>query len=232
MTMKLTLRKYQQQGVSSIRLEYMTGRDLLPDDDDNNYNTPTGGGLCGNVCLPPTVATMPRACSVPGCAKPIDSLGYCAMHAQRVRRYGDPNYVTPEETRRANNREAQLARFEPDQIKPTTYRKRNGRHEHRVVAEEMLGRPLNPGEIVHHIDGDRHNNDPANLRVMTQSEHMREHLHPGDGLIAWNGQAKTAKEWASYFGFPKYVMHNRLRAGWSMDRIASTPIRKWVRGDG
>jgi len=56
-----------------------------------------------------------------------------------------------------------------------SYRKRNGRHEHRVVAENMLGRPLMPGEVVHHIDGDHLNNAPENLSVMTQAEHMRLH---------------------------------------------------------
>lgn len=56
-----------------------------------------------------------------------------------------------------------------------TYRKRNGRHEHRVVAEEKLGRPLRSGEIVHHLDGDIHNNDPENLHVTTQGEHIRIH---------------------------------------------------------
>jgi hypothetical protein len=56
-----------------------------------------------------------------------------------------------------------------------TYRKLNGRHEHRVIAEQKLGRRLRRGEVVHHIDGDRFNNDPANLEVMTQAEHMREH---------------------------------------------------------
>lgn len=56
-----------------------------------------------------------------------------------------------------------------------TYTKRAGRHEHRLVAERALGRGLRPGEIVHHIDGDKRNNEPGNLQVMTQAEHMREH---------------------------------------------------------
>ena len=41
-----------------------------------------------------------------------------------------------------------------------TYTKVYGRHEHRVVAEQMLGRPLKPGEVVHHIDEDKRNNNP------------------------------------------------------------------------
>ena len=58
----------------------------------------------------------------------------------------------------------------------TLYRKRNGRHEHRIVAESLLGRPLKPGEVVHHIDGDKHNNSPDNLMVFSsQSEHARYH---------------------------------------------------------
>lgn len=56
-----------------------------------------------------------------------------------------------------------------------TYRKLNGRHEHRVVMERVLGRALVPGEIVHHKDGNKRNNVPANLEVMTQSEHARLH---------------------------------------------------------
>lgn len=58
----------------------------------------------------------------------------------------------------------------------TGYRKLYGRHEHRVVAEEMLGRPLAKGEVVHHKDGNKRNNDPKNLEVMTQSEHARLHI--------------------------------------------------------
>jgi hypothetical protein len=118
---------------------------------------------------------MAKTCRIKGCNNTTEkgSGGMCGMHTQRVRRYGDPNYVTPEQQRRENNRAAQLRRVE--QVRPDTYRKLHGRHEHRVVAEQMLGRPLKRNEIVHHIDGNKHNNDPSNLQVMTQSEHMKAH---------------------------------------------------------
>lgn len=111
-------------------------------------------------------------CSIDGCGRQAQDRGMCGMHAQRVRRYGDPNYITPEAERRRRLREAQPTL---GKLKPTTYGKRYGRHEHRVVAEQKLGRPLRPGEIVHHIDGDKHNNHPDNLEVITQAEHIREH---------------------------------------------------------
>ena len=69
-----------------------------------------------------------------------------------------------------------------------TYRKVNGRHEHRVIAEQKIGRPLEPGEVVHHIDGDKFNNDPSNLEVITQSEHINIHL-PEMIAVRWGREA-------------------------------------------
>ena len=57
-----------------------------------------------------------------------------------------------------------------------SYEKTYGKHTHRIVAEQKLGRSLKKGEIVHHIDGNKRNNDPSNLIVMTQSEHCSLHF--------------------------------------------------------
>ncbi|QFP75004.1 HNH endonuclease [Deinococcus sp. AJ005] len=45
---------------------------------------------------------------------------------------------------------------------------------HRVLAEHALGRPLLPGEVVHHKDGDCTNNAIENLIVLPS---QRYHAH-------------------------------------------------------
>lgn len=48
--------------------------------------------------------------------------------------------------------------------------------EHRYVAEIKIGRYLEDGEVVHHIDEDKSNNDADNLVVfVTQDDHARFH---------------------------------------------------------
>lgn len=59
--------------------------------------------------------------------------------------------------------------------------------EHVLVAEQKLGRAICSSEHVHHINGDRSDNRPENLEVLTASEHMRLHglRFDRDLLIAW-----------------------------------------------
>jgi hypothetical protein len=61
-------------------------------------------------------------------------------------------------------------------------------YEYRLIASEMLGRPLADGEIVHHINGDCTDNRPENLRVMTQSEHVKAH-----GMAGGNKKPRIVK---------------------------------------
>ena len=57
-----------------------------------------------------------------------------------------------------------------------SYPKLNGRHAHRVVAEQKIGRKLEPGEIVHHKDENKLNYSARNLKVLpSQSVHAKLH---------------------------------------------------------
>lgn len=52
---------------------------------------------------------------------------------------------------------------------------------HVLIAEEQLGRYLFPEEVVHHIDGDKTNNDPTNLMVFhTKADHTSFHVNGCD----------------------------------------------------
>lgn len=47
--------------------------------------------------------------------------------------------------------------------------------EHQIVWEETHGVPLEPGQVVHHINGERADNRPENLVMLTHRQHGKRH---------------------------------------------------------
>ena len=141
------------------------------------------GGVSSCRCLQRELSSqrrkataLPRKkCSVEGCNDTTHkgAHGLCGMHYMRNKRYGDVNYITPPAIAQQHLSDAQPTK---GICKDTTYQKDLGRHKHRRVMEESLGRPLTPDELVHHIDENRHNNDILNLQLVDHSSHAKIHF--------------------------------------------------------
>jgi hypothetical protein len=60
-----------------------------------------------------------------------------------------------------------VGRYHPDNDKEEVC------YEHTLVMEKYLGRKLEPGEIIHHIDNDKTNNSISNLFLCNHSKHRK-----------------------------------------------------------
>jgi hypothetical protein len=97
------------------------------------------------------------ACSVEGCDRRGNSGGgLCSTHAARVKAHGDVLADVPVDTKAPKG---------SGSTTPNGYRMLGDQLEHRIVMEQMRGRPLASDEHVHHRNGVRDDNRPENLEL-------------------------------------------------------------------
>jgi hypothetical protein len=121
-----------------------------------------------------------RPCTVSGCQNKQRARGFCGNHWKKWRKFGDANAKRKRDPGSGSiNYCGYKLLYMPDDPNADV----NGHvREHRMVMSKKLGRPLLPGENVHHINGNRLDNRVENLElwVKTQPSGQR-----ADQLLAW-----------------------------------------------
>lgn len=113
----------------------------------------------------PIQTKKPRAgvCELEGCGEKRYHSGLCQMHYWRKWKHGDVGPVGRLHAKRGTGTKTKSGYIVTG---------RNGKSEmvHRLVMEEHLGRPLEPYENVHHINGVRDDNRLKNLELWVKRQ--------------------------------------------------------------
>ena len=125
---------------------------------------------------PLTMMRPPRIdgpCAVPECHGRASARGWCVRHYSRWKTHGDPLATVKPHSRKFN--------VTADGYR---YARHNGKNRlaHRIVMEQLIGRPLTADEAVHHKNGDRLDNRPENLELWSRSQPAGQRV---DDKVAW-----------------------------------------------
>lgn len=102
-----------------------------------------------------------KSCLLEGCGKPSTMLGYCGAHGARAALHGEAANMDEK------IRDGSAGYLDEHGYRRISVKGRGTVREHRWIMERLLGRPLAPGENVHHVNGDRADNTVNGpLRVM------------------------------------------------------------------
>lgn len=99
----------------------------------------------------------------------------CGNTFRKRSRKDTQKFCSVECVREYKRKQPKTAKASKDGYKRIWQTDGKGIKEHIYIMEKLIGRKLQKNECVHHIDGNRANNDISNLQLMTISEHSKLH---------------------------------------------------------
>jgi len=97
--------------------------------------------------------TSNRICNIEWCGKSHEAKGFCNAHYHSFMKYGDP--LKAKHGISGKGWVSKGYKFNTKDNKKV--------REHRQIVEEVIGKPLPKGSVIHHIDENRMNNANNNL---------------------------------------------------------------------